>query len=249
MAVPAACPTLFPTTYARSFEGIFPTLDHRLARTVFDAQSRTWKDARLFGPSDVAGTPGVLQRATGALEVVVRTAGGQLQHLSEAHPQLDDWRNGGRFAAGVAASGPALIERHDGQLYVVCTTAAGHMEGWLRQDEWTGWVRESSFGAGITGSPCLIEGQFGAVDELTPGNYELCVAAGGHAEHWWRPNAAGSPWTRTASFGHDVRQVVGLVEGSFNFNLEVIVLRTDNQLQHYWRDASGWHEGAVFGNT
>jgi hypothetical protein len=30
-------------------------------------------------------------------------------------------------------------------------------------------------------------------------------------------------------------------------NLEVIVLRTDGQLQHYWRDGAGWHEGPVIG--
>jgi hypothetical protein len=25
------------------------------------------------------------------------------------------------------------------------------------------------------------------------------------------------------------------------------VLRTDQQLQHYWRDAAGWHEDPVIG--
>ena len=30
-------------------------------------------------------------------------------------------------------------------------------------------------------------------------------------------------------------------------NLEVIVLRNDQQLQHYWRDGAGWHEGPVIG--
>jgi len=30
-------------------------------------------------------------------------------------------------------------------------------------------------------------------------------------------------------------------------DLEVIVLRTDQQLQHYWRDGAGWHAGPVIG--
>lgn len=32
-------------------------------------------------------------------------------------------------------------------------------------------------------------------------------------------------------------------------NNPFIVLRTDNQLQHYWRAGAGWHEGPVFGST
>ncbi len=38
-----------------------------------------------------------------------------------------------------------------------------------------------------------------------------------------------------------------MLQGSFGFNLEVIVLRTDRRLQHYWRDGVGWHEGPVIG--
>jgi hypothetical protein len=52
-------------------------------------------------------------------------------------------------------------------------------------------------------------------------------------------------WLHSATFGHNVATVVALLEGSFGFNLEVVVLRTDNRLQHYWRDGGGWHEGAI----
>lgn len=69
----------------------------------------------------------------------------------------------------------------------------------------------------------------------------------GQVEHWWRGNASGSPWRRSAVFGHDVASVTGMLQGSFGFNLEVIVLRTDRRLQHYWRDGAGWHEGSVIG--
>jgi hypothetical protein len=31
--------------------------------------------------------------------------------------------------------------------------------------------------------------------------------------------------------------------------LEVIVLTTSLQLQHYWRDGAGWHEGVVIGSA
>lgn len=75
-------------------------------------------------------------------------------------------------------------------------------------------------------------------------------------EHWWRGNAGGSAWSRSAVFGHDVAAVTGMLQGSFGFNLEVVVLRTDGLLQHYWRGGAsrtgsgggvGWHEGAVIG--
>jgi hypothetical protein len=86
-------------------------------------------------------------------------------------------------------------------------------------------------------------------DELGPhANHELCVAVGGRVQHWWRWNAGGDMnWRHSADFGHDVLAVAGLCEGSWWMNLEVIVLRTDRQFQHYWRDAVGWHEGPVIG--
>jgi hypothetical protein len=96
----------------------------------------------------------------------------------------------------------------------------------------------------------MIQGQYGMGDERGPsGNFELCVAVNGHVEHWWRWNSAGGDmqWRHSANFGHDVAAVAGLCEGSWGMNLEVIVLRTDRQLQHYWRDGAGWHEGPVIG--
>lgn len=52
-------------------------------------------------------------------------------------------------------------------------------------------------------------------------------------------------WHRTAVFGHDVKHVWGLVEGSFGFNLDVVVDLTDSSLQHYYHDGEGWHEGVL----
>jgi hypothetical protein len=41
------------------------------------------------------------------------------------------------------------------------------------------WQLLSTFGLGITSAPCMIEGQFGATNELDVGNFELCVATDG----------------------------------------------------------------------
>ena len=95
----------------------------------------------------------------------------------------------------------------------------------------------------------MIEGEFNAANEKAVGNFELCVAAGGQVQHWWRANSGDGLWRKSATFGHDIRAVAALVEGSFGFNLEVVVLRNDNKLQHYWRDGGGWHEGVVIGSA
>ena len=48
----------------------------------------------------------------------------------------------------------------------------------------------------------------------------------------------------------EVVHTTSIEEGSFLFDLEVIVLRVDNKLQHYWRDPfMTWHEGVVIGSA
>jgi hypothetical protein len=107
------------------------------------------------------------------------------------------------------------------------------------------WQLLYTFGAGITGAPCMIEGQFGAANELDVGNFELCVVAGGQIQHWWRDNHALGGWSHSATFGANANRVIALVEGSFGFNLELVVENNDGHYQHYWRDAGGWHPGVV----
>ena len=57
--------------------------------------------------------------------------------------------------------------------------------------------------------------------------------------------AAPDRWQRSAVFGHNVKHVWGLVQGSFGFNLDVIVETTDGSLQHYYRNGDGWNEGVL----
>lgn len=183
--------------------------------------------------------------------MVVRTADGRLGHWWRINGAPWTWNDGGRFGSGIAHYGPALVQTRARHLDLVATRTDGRMQLWWRDDpNGFTWRAGEIFGSGTAAvsAPCLIEGQFGAADEDTAGNYELCVAvAGGQVEHWWRGNAGGSPWRRGAVFGHDVASVTGMLQGSFGFNLEVIVLRTDRRLQHYWRDGAGWHEGSVIG--
>jgi hypothetical protein len=252
----AVCPTLTSTTYNRNFESVHLTTSNRLHHWWYDDNSGSWQDGGVFGPADAAGVPGFMQSnygAPGSFEVVVRTADGKLNHWWRANGPPWNWTDTGRFAANVAFSGPALVQSHygdTGNFELVCVNDAGQMEHWWRDnDGGQVWNKSATFGSTVASPPCMIEGQFGAFHERRAGNFELCVAVGGQVQHWWRDNYAGTGWHHSATFGHDVKAVVGLVEGGYGFNLEVVVLRTDDKLQHYWRDHAGWHASAIIGSA
>ncbi len=247
----SACPTFISTTFNRNFESVHLTTGHRLHHWWYRQPSGPWNDGGIFGPEDSAGIPGFIQGnygAPGNFEVVVRTADSKLAHCWRDGA---GWHNGPRFGSNVAHSGPSLIQSHfgaRGNFELVCVLASGKMQHWWRDnDHGMVWNAGPQFGSGVMSPPCMIEGSYGAANEKSPGNFELCVAVGEAVQHWWR-SQTDMLWRQSATFGQNVRAVVSLVEGSYGFNLEVIVLRNDNKLQHYWRDGAGWHQGPVFGS-
>jgi hypothetical protein len=250
----AACPTFSGTTYNRNFEMIYLTTTRRLHHWYFDQAGGQWHDGGEFGPSDAAGIPGFIQGnygAPGNFEVVVRTADGELNHWWRDDGPPWAWHDGGRFGGNIAYSGGSLVQSHygtQGNLELVAVTTGGQMQHFWRDDDHGNvWHSGVMFGSNVHSPPCMIEGQFGAGNENAVGNFELCVAVGGQVQHWWRNNSSAMQWSQSATFGHDVQAVASLIESSFGFNLEVIVLRTDQRLQHYWRDGGGWHEGPIIG--
>ena len=249
----AVCPTLTGTTFGRNMELVYLTNGHRLRHWWGPGGGAgPWNDGGIFGPTDCQGVPGFIQGdygAPGNFEVVVKVGGGQLQHIWR---DGGGWHNGSKFGASIAYSGATLIQGDygspHGNLEVVAVTARGVMQHFWRNESNFSWNPGAVFGAGIASSPVMIQGQYGMANELAPhGNFELCVAAGGRVQHWWRNNAGDMQWRHSATFGHDVLAVAGLAQGQWGMNLEVIVLLTNGKLQHYWRDGSGWHEGPVIG--
>jgi hypothetical protein len=117
----------------------------------------------------------------------------------------------------------------------------------------------------------MIQGQYNRAEVLevpdlknhpAVGNFELCIAApNGQIQHWWRNNEtlttkipvaghvtpqSNNLWQYTTSFGSGIVNSWGLIEGSFNFDLELIAQRNDGFLQHFWRDSvGGWHDGPI----
>jgi hypothetical protein len=252
----AACPTLTATTYNRNFECVYMTTGGRLHHWWLDQTNPHWNDGGVFGPNDAAGVPGFIQGnygKPGNFEVVVRTRDGRLAHWWREDGPPWTWSESVRFGAEVAFSGASLIQSSygtQGNFELVCVLEGGRMQHWWRDnDHGAAWKEGPTFGAGCSSGPCMIQGSYGAASENDAGNFELCVAAGGRAQHWWRDNHGDGAWHQSATFGHDVQAVVALIESSFGFNLEVIVLRTDRMLQHYWRAGSAWNEGVVIGRA
>jgi hypothetical protein len=250
----AVCPTLIGTTFNRNMEIVYLTTGGRLHHWwTGGGGSGPWNDGGVFGPSGCNGVPGFVQGdygAPGNFEVVV-SQGGQLRHLWR---DGGGWHEGPLFGAGIRASGPTLVQgtygAPHGNLECVAVRNDGSMQHFWRHEPTFTWNADGIFGAGVSSPPVMIQGQYGMGDERGPsGNFELCVAVNGHVEHWWRWNSGGGDmqWRHSTDFGHDVAAVAGVCEGSWGMNLEVIVLRTDRQLQHYWRDGAGWHEGPVIG--
>jgi len=244
------CPTVIASTYNRNFEVVYQTDAKRLHH--WYCVGGVWADGGVFGPTDAEGVPGFIQgnyNAPGNFEVVIRTSDGKLNHW---YREGQTWRDGGRFASNVAHSGATLIQSRigkKGNFELVCVLKSGQMQHWWRDnDQGNVWKVGSSFGSGVNNQPCMIEGEYGRANERGIGNFELCVAVGGQVQHWWRANDGDGCWRNSAVFGHNVRSVIALVEGSFGFNLEVIVILNNNELQHYWRCNGVWNEGVVFGN-
>lgn len=243
-------PTLIQSTYNGNFEVVYQSTEGGMRHWWYERTSNRWLDGGQFGPPDADGVAALIQSnygAPGNLELVVRTRDGRLSQWWRANGSGGRWVDGSKFATNVAHSGAALVQTissKKGNFHLVCVLADGRLQHWQRDNDAGGsWASVGTFGSGIASPPCMIESQFGATTEDDVGNFELCVAVGGKVQHWWRPNGGNGIWRDGGKFGHDVAMMVGLLQSSYGFALEAVVRRLDGALQHYWRDATGWHEG------
>ncbi|MHA7291322.1 C1 family peptidase [Arthrobacter sp. MDT3-24] len=260
-------PAVVQSTFNRNLELVYRCRDERLHHAYFDQVSGWWFDAKVVSGGGLAmsnpiGIPGFIQSNRGApgdFEVVAVGRSGAAEHWTKHNSAPwttppGRWYRREIFGRGFAFSGPSLVqsrlgltgspENGNGELHYVGATRAGDMQHWRRVPG-AGWALLSSFGTGVSSGPALIEGTYGAGDESGIGNFELCVTVGDHIQHWWRHNAGLGPWTPGAEFGDGVARVVGLLQGTYGTNLELMVQRTDGKFQHYWRDGAGWHPGPV----
>jgi hypothetical protein len=264
-------PVAIQSTFNRNYELLYRTAppspgttgDGRVRHASFDQVAQDWLDLTTFGPSDPIGVPGFIQSTRGApgdYEAVILRSTGVLEHWTKhnSFPWTNPpgtWYLREQFGTGIAHAGPGLVqsrlgvtgvlESGQGELHYVCTGTNGELRHFRQSNAQSAWHLVSHFGTGIDSAPCLIEGQFGAQNELDVGNFELCVASGGQIQHWWRSNHGTPTWQKSATFGTNVSRVVGLLEGSYGFNLEVVAQLQNGHYQHFWRDAAGWHPGPV----
>jgi hypothetical protein len=260
-------PAVVQSTFNRNFEIIYRSDAAALRHVYFDQAAGMWTDGGLFGPSDGRGIPGFVQSSRGApgdFEVVILRWSGQLEHWTKHNSfpwsihRPGDWYLKEAFGSSMLIGGSGLVQtRHGvtseiengtGELHYVCVGPRGQIYHWSRPGPDTGsWSIKTWFGTGITSAPVMIQGQFEMTTEAGVGNLELCVAANGQVQHWWRDTYSDRfGWHQSDTFGADVRRVLGLQQGPFGYNLELIVERTDGRIQHYFRDGSGsWKSGAV----
>jgi hypothetical protein len=272
-------PTVLASTYFRNYEVVYPTTGAELRHFLYDQVGKTWSAQSPFGPTTTAGVAGFIQINVGApgnFEVVVRNATGVLENWWRDNVDNNGtWALRSSFGSGILLSGATLVQRWAvggnpavnvaAGLDLVCVTEHNTMQRWWRNDPSTmNWAPCETFGENIDSPPVMIRSQFGATNETIPGNYELCVAVGGLIEHWW---TAGNPeptlqswngttanWTRSETFatnvaGQHVKQVLGLMQSSYGFDLELVAGLDDGKLQHFSRDGAGWHARDVFGSV
>jgi hypothetical protein len=251
----------FQSTFNRNYELAYRSSYGLMRHVFFNQASGWWEDGTLFGPANPVGIAGFVQSNRGApgdFEAVVVDTGGIAHHWTKhnSFPWTQPpgtWYDRGVVATDVADGGPGLVqsklgragvlENGTGELHYVCTRTDGQMHHYRRDAE--RWTHQVAFGSGVDSAPCLIEGTYGAHDEIGVGNFELCVAVGGSIEHWWRYNAGLGAWERSAVFGSGARRVIGLLQSTIGTNLEIIVENQDGGYQHYGRDGSGWHAGPI----
>lgn len=256
-------PAVVQSTFNRNFELIYRCSENQLHHAYFDQASGWWYDARTIGSfCGGIGIPGFIQSDRGApgdFEVVAIDRDGVAEHWTKHNSapwtrRPGEWYHQETFGSGFGYSGPSLVqsrlgvtgvpENNRGELHYVGATSTGEMQHWRRATGGT-WQLQGTFGAGVTSGPALIEGTYGAGDDSGIGNFELCVVAGSRVQHWWRHNRSLSGWALSAEFGDGAARVVGLLQGTYGTNLEIIVQLLDGHFQHFWRDGAGWHAGPV----
>ena len=178
----------------------------------------------------------------------------ELQHYWRNNAAGNAWTAGPTFGSSIKASGRALVQRFDNGFDAIAVTDDGKMQRfWRNGPLGAAWQAAETFGSGIASPPVLIEGMYNATDETVPGNYELVVAVNGAIQHWYTnaPTTDAATWAMSASFGSNIKEVLGLIQSSFGFNLELIALLNDGSLQHFWRDSSNlaWNAGPIVGST
>jgi hypothetical protein len=272
-------PTVLGSTYFRNYEVVYPTTGAQLRHFFYDQVGEQWHSSRPFGPTDTDGVAGFIQidiGAPGNFEVVVHRSAGVLENWWRDNVGNDgEWASRGSFGSGISLSGATLVQRWaaggnpgvnvPAGLDLVCVTQEKKMQRWWRDDPNTmNWAPCETFGDDVDTPPVMIRSQFGATNETIPGHYELCVAVGGRIEHWWTPgnpepslqsyHGTTADWKRSATFGTNVpgqhvKQVLGLMQSSYGFDLEVVAELSNGKLQHFSRDGAGWHARKVFGST
>jgi hypothetical protein len=229
---------------------IYPTTGNQMHHRYFDQSSGKWLDGPTFGPNTVHGEVGFIQSdygAPGSFEVVAALNNHTLVHWSR-NPSGFAWTQKENFGSNIAFGSASLIERFDRGLDYIAVNLDGTMQRYTKPYGINTWTACEKFGSKVNTPPVMIRSQFGASNESVPGNYELCVVVNGQIQHWWTAGESPAAWLNSAVFGSGVKSILGLIEGSFGFDLELIALLNNDSVQHFYR-SNNWYAGPIFGSS
>jgi hypothetical protein len=220
-------------------------IGHRLAHFYRDSIGQ-WHLSEFFA-TGVSGTPSLIQGHLGGLrnnfEVVTPIEGGGMARYSrENDAPFEPWSKVASFAQQFKVEEVSLIESTGGNLEVVARIGDQLAHFWY--NDYFGlpniWSAPTFFARGISGTPTLIQGNFGLTSSSSIfGNFEVAVPrADVGMIHYWRPFT--ETWQSSNSFGFAAGDVqsASLIESNYGMNFEVVaVSRLGCSLSHFYRSS------------
>lgn len=157
-------------------------------------------------------------------------------------------------------SGPSLVVSNIGQniysrgsrgnIYSVAVRTDGKLQLFWRAGNSTSWAAGDIFGSGVGDThPVMIQDFFHTANETSHGGFQLVVAVDGAVQHWQRTNdgaavgqgvsTGAGKWETVQVIGKDVKDVWGLVQGSFGQNMHMVTEGVDGRFS-YWEWDGVW---------
>jgi hypothetical protein len=211
-----------------------------------NSNGNVWNRTQVI--TDKATGPGALIQSTygnpGNFEVVV-PEGKDLVHYWRDNTNGSVWKRGPIITSSAASAASLIQSSYKGnpgapgnfELVVIENGSVVHY--WRDNSNGNVWHRQDVITAASQNGPgTLIQGSYGS-----PGNFELLVTEGSTVSHFWRDNSHGNKWQKSVTVANAVDGPASLIQSTYGTpanpgNLEAIVVRDGNNLDHYWRDDS-----------
>lgn len=199
-------------------------------------------ESQLQLPTEITN-PTLVQHSDGTLElfVILKNGGiGRWTSQKDSH----QWTHKEDFATQLGTIDHMTVIFSNFKTLEVLAVVGGEIVHLQNKFDPNGWQTLEKFGQDIVGKPGFIHGPYGFP---SASNYEVVVAiASGGLRHYYRNNLQEVWKSNNEIFasGFGRASAVNLIYTDYN-KLELVVC-TDTQLAHYYRNFTGWVLSAVF---